>query len=114
MALILVAEDEDGVRKLVTTLLKSAGHETLAASDGMEAVSMFRTWASGIDLVLTDLRMPLMSGQQVVEHIRVRRPDVPIVCMTGYSEEQVPDGIALLTKPFSPKMLLDVVERTLP
>ncbi len=113
MSVILVADDERAILQLVCTIIRSAGHRCLPAGNGVEAVALFRSNPDGIDLVITDMMMPVMNGAQAIARIRQTRPRVPIICMTGYTEESVPAGVQVLHKPFSPRALLDLVDRTL-
>jgi len=113
MATILVAEDEKAVRTLVALILQTSGHQVVVASSGVEAVSLFRFSPDRFDLVITDLKMPVMSGQQVVKLIRETRPGSKILCMSGFSEDPIPDGVEFLQKPFQPDALLARVGRLL-
>jgi CheY-like chemotaxis protein len=111
MAVILVADDEPAIRSLVSLVLTSAGHQVLKAANGFEAVALFRSFSSSIDLIITDLRMPVMDGYELVRLIRHDRLDAKVVCMTGYSDRQFPEGTTLLPKPFLPAQLRQIVDR---
>jgi two-component system cell cycle sensor histidine kinase/response regulator CckA len=100
MATILVAEDESAIRALITLTLEGAGLHVITATNGVEAVSLFRFAPDRFDLVITDLKMPVMSGHEVVKLIRETRPAMRIICISGYSENQVPEGVEFLHKPF--------------
>jgi CheY-like chemotaxis protein len=111
MAVILVVDDDEGIRGLVSMLLKSAGHEVVTAANGAEAVAVYRSFARQIDLVITDINMPVMDGVQAILRIRMTRPDAKVICMTGDPEAGCPEGVVLLNKPFSAeKLLLSVGE----
>ena len=112
MAVILVADDEKMIRSLVSLVLTAAGHQVLTAANGLEAIAMFRSFSS-IDLVITDLKMPVIDGYEFVRVIRHDRPNARIVCMTGYSDEQYPQGTTLLAKPFRPDEIRQMVARML-
>ncbi|MFN2118948.1 MAG: response regulator transcription factor [Anaerolineales bacterium] len=115
MAKILVAEDEADIRELVTFMLRFAGHEVLAATNGEDAVlSAFREIP---DLVLLDVRMPRMTGYDACRMIRAN-PDlknVPVIFLSAKGQEsEVRAGMAAgaeeyLLKPFSPMDLADKV-----
>jgi CheY-like chemotaxis protein/two-component sensor histidine kinase len=114
---ILVVDDDDGVRELTQETLERAGLDVLCARDGREAVAVARDHADAIDLVLLDRTMPASSGEEVFDEIRRLRPDVPIVLVSGYSQESVRDQFAgrdlagFLHKPFlSSGLLLKVRE----
>ena len=111
MAMILIADDEPDIRRLLTLVLRSAGHQTMAAANGLEAVALFRSYADSIDLVITDLTMPVMDGYQAIQRIRQSRPGTKIICMSGYSEQPVDGAMLFLNKPFLPKDLLTAVEK---
>jgi len=113
MANILVAEDEESLRTLVRLILQGSGHQVTAAANGVEAVSLFRFSPDRFDLVITDLKMPVMSGHQVVKLIRETRPAKKIICMSGYSEEPLPDGVEFLQKPFQLDELRSCVAKLL-
>ena len=113
MAVILVAEDEPAVRDLVKRVLESAGHEVMAASNGVEAVALFRSYPDAIDLVITDITMPVMDGIQAALRIRETRSHVRIVCMSSYSESRLPSDVLFLSKPFLPAALLERVAEAL-
>ena len=113
MATILVADDEAAIRTLLKLALQLAGHSVYLASNGLEAVAVFRSYAPHIELVVTDMVMPVMDGAQAIDRIRETRPDVPIICMSGYSDEKLPSGVAFLQKPFGPAALTTLVDRVL-
>ncbi len=103
--LILLAEDEEGVRIVVHRMLERLNYRVLAARDGMEALQLYERYKDDIALVLTDLVMPEMSGDRLIGELRRRNPKVKVVLMTGYllSEEQqilrIPNIVGWLQKP---------------
>jgi PAS domain S-box-containing protein len=98
---ILLAEDESGIRSMTKAYLENLGYHVLEAAAGDEAVRISREYSGRIDLVLTDLLMPVMRGDAVVRFVRERRPDVKALYISGYSEDLSTDeGIELLLKPF--------------
>ena len=106
---VLIVEDEAAVRDLVARVLDRAGYEVLAAEDGPAALRIVDSDPSPIDLVLSDVVMPGMSGIELVRELGVRRPDLRVLLMSGYTEESVlqPEGrIELLPKPFTDEELL--------
>lgn len=110
MATILVVDDDDSVRRLVSTMLESAGNHIVSAVNGAEAVAVYRSYAHQIDLIVTDINMPVMDGVQAILRIRMTNPAVKIICMTGDSADQCPDGVVLLRKPFSIEGLFQAVD----
>src|ERR1700682_4201923 len=105
MARILVIEDNQALRNLLSTYLTRIGYDILTASNGLEGVDMFRSCPDLIDLVLTDLRMPVMTGNDAVHQIWNIRPDAEVMCMTVSPEDLGFNDIPVLEKPFSLKEL---------
>ena len=103
-ATILVVEDEEPVRRLTERILLSAGFACLAAADGDEALALLESHREQIDLVLTDVVMPGISGTELAERIGSGGP--PVVYMSGYADERLP---AVVEKPFSADQLLRAV-----
>ena len=114
---ILVAEDQDEVRSLVAEVLLQAGYTVIEAANGRIALERLASDDGAIALVLSDLVMPELSGQQLFERARHLPRATPFLFMSGYSEEGVPCTAAhepaLLTKPFTPEQLLHAVASAL-
>ena len=111
--LILVVEDQPGVRHSTARALQANGYTVVVAADGEEAVATFADRADEIDLVLTDMMMPGIDGAETVRRIREARPDVPAVITSGLVEaaSDVTEQLAVpfLSKPYGTRALLDVV-----
>jgi PAS domain S-box-containing protein len=113
---VLLVDDEPSVRAITRRLLERAGYRVLEAADGHEALSIAARPDVRVDLLLTDMVMPGLTGQQVVVRFRAARPGVPIVAITGYAGES-PQVVAageaglsgLVTKPFSADALIRAV-----
>lgn len=114
---ILVAEDEAVVRDMVVAALERSGYRVVAASTGEEAVRLIDRMGEEIDLLLSDVVMPGMSGPDLYDRARRTRPDLKAIFMTGYTAlsigRPIPNGTTLLEKPFSGARLSDVVHETL-
>jgi two-component system cell cycle sensor histidine kinase/response regulator CckA len=116
---ILLAEDNDLVRDLVTSVLTEAGYRVIVAVDGEEAVRKFRENADSIQLLLFDLIMPRMSGKDASAEIHKIRPGVKTIFASGYSPDiaqqkaSLHDGNHLIFKPVSPQELLKKVRNVL-
>jgi signal transduction histidine kinase len=116
---VLVAEDEESVRVLIETVLKSAGFQVLSAASGTEAAALLKTIDSGLDLLITDVVMPGMIGPDLARLVREKFADVRLLYITGYATHSaVPTGFiheddALLQKPFLPDQLLAKVQDSL-
>ena len=83
---ILVVDDEEGVRRLVSRMLRKLGYSVLLASDGVQAIALFRERATEIDCVLLDLTMPHMDGEETYEALHLLQNDISIIVTSGYSE----------------------------
>lgn len=116
---ILVADDEDSVRKLVVRVLERAGYHVLQAKDAAQALTLAEGAEGRIDLLLTDVVMPRAGGQQLYRLINDRWPGVRVLYMSGYTDDPVvrreaeEPGGAFLGKPFAPDDLLATVRRVL-
>ena len=113
---VLLVDDEPSVRAITRRLLERSGYHVLEAADGQEALSIAARPDVRLDLLLTDMVMPGLSGQQVVVRFRATRPGVPIVGITGYAGESPEVAAAeeaglsgLITKPFSADALVRAV-----
>ena len=116
---ILLADDEEVVRIVGAEVLTSAGYDVVLAEDGQAAVEIFdrhlREWA----MVVLDVAMPRLTGEQVFEHIHSRRPELPVALASGYSSEEIDQRFAgkaiagFLHKPFPCDDLVDLVEEIL-
>lgn len=118
MERILIVDDEPVVRRFAARILANEGYGVMEASDGQEALDLFSR-EGPLDLVLTDIIMPNVTGVELLERLSVLWPGVPVVLMSGYGAEQLAArGIAapcaLLAKPFPPKLLVEEVRRCLP
>jgi nitrogen-specific signal transduction histidine kinase len=114
---VLLVEDEPALRNVVELLLAEAGYEVLLASTPKEALEVVATGVH-IDLLLTDVVMPGMSGPKLAGEIARSRPDIIVLYMSGYvgnalSEHGLDDRAPLLHKPFTPEQLLQMVRDTL-
>jgi CheY-like chemotaxis protein len=116
---VLLVEDELLVRQLTHEILRRSGYQVLEASDGAEALRLLRDHPGRIDLLLTDVVMPGMSGYELVERARPLRPEMRILYVSGYSEEaitrqgQATENIELLAKPFTPGVLTAKIRQLL-
>ncbi|MBI3072643.1 MAG: PAS domain S-box protein [Deltaproteobacteria bacterium] len=116
---VLVAEDHDAVRTIACRILESNGYKTIAATDGVDALTASDAHHGPIDLLITDLVMPLLSGRELALRLRERRPQIKILLMSSYREKDMPRGqatIALLDfmmKPFTESELLRRVRELL-
>jgi two-component system cell cycle sensor histidine kinase/response regulator CckA len=105
---ILLVEDEEEVRGLLEEILDAYGYQVLAAANGPAALELWQRHRAAVQLVLTDVVMPHMSGPELVRRLRADGADVAVVYMSGYTDLPLADAIAaeanaaLLRKPFTP------------
>jgi PAS domain S-box-containing protein len=116
---ILLVEDEDDVRALAREVLERQGYTVREAGDGAQALALYETEGSRIDLILTDVVMPRMSGRELVDRVRATRPPMPVLYMSGYTEDAIlrhgvrDSSLPLLGKPFTPADLIRKVREVL-
>jgi signal transduction histidine kinase len=110
--LVLLVEDENGIREVARRILERRGYRVIAAADGYEALELARNLEGPIDLLITDVIMPHMLGKDVAERVLELRPETRVMYMSGYAEpilgagEAIPAGMVLLEKPFTEHLLL--------
>jgi len=115
---ILLVDDEDGVRKLVSAVLHNGGYTVMEAANGSAALSVYEKNSHKIDLVLTDVVMPQMNGVELGRTLAGKNPGLPVLYMSGYRDSQsaLAPGEAprsFLNKPFTPDALLTKVREVL-
>ena len=115
---VLVVEDEEGVRALAARILRNGGFDVIAAADGQDAVERAAELDSPIDVLVTDVAMPRMDGIELANRLRLDKPDMQVVFMSGHALESinVPMGSerdSFIQKPFSPRVLVDHVRDAL-
>jgi CheY-like chemotaxis protein len=106
---VLVIDDDEAIRELLSMYFKQVGWEVLTASNGVEAVHVFQSCPDLIDVVLTDLAMPVMSGYEAVRLIWEAKPDAKVICMSDYPENLPPNGATLFPKPFKLDALREAI-----
>ncbi len=112
---ILFVDDEPAVRRLGQLTLQSIGFRVLPAEDGRQGLELFRAHASEITAAVVDLTMPRMDGLELLAHLRAAAPDLPVLLMSGYSENEVSARLAgqeasgFVQKPFPPREFLSTV-----
>jgi len=109
---IMVIDDDDHIRLLLKELLESSGYKVSLAKDGLEGMNKLKN--EPVDLLLLDVRLPYISGIGLIKIARQHKPEIPIICMTGYGlspETMVEEECIekLLRKPFKISELLNAV-----
>jgi two-component system, cell cycle sensor histidine kinase and response regulator CckA len=116
---ILVVEDEEPVRKLIQMILERDGYSVLAVEQGGDAIALSEDADRHIDLLLADLNLPDMSGRELAQRVRINRPEMKLLYMSGYGDSAVaewgivPQGTIFLAKPFTPSVLAAKVRELL-
>jgi len=116
--LVLLVEDEPRVRSQARRLLQRSGFEVVEASDGAEGKRIFAERQSDIDVVVTDVVMPMVGGVEMVATLRAVQPHLPVVFVSGYTAEEqdlpLDDRTAFLTKPYTIEALCDAIGAVVP
>jgi PAS domain S-box-containing protein len=116
---VLVVDDEETVRVVTTRSLKMMGFSVLIATDGREAIAIYREYRDEIRVVLLDMMMPGLGGAQTFQRLRQLDPEVNVILMSGYNEQEATNAFAgkglagFLQKPFKHQDLADTIERAL-
>jgi two-component system cell cycle sensor histidine kinase/response regulator CckA len=112
-ARLLLIDDEPPLLELLKKYLERLGYEVDACLSAEDALERFEADPSRYALVLTDLTLPAMSGEEMVERMRARTPGVRTIIASGYPYVPRSKQIAYLQKPFLPKMLAETIEKLL-
>ncbi len=116
---ILLVEDENAVRQMLHEALSNAGYRVWEAENGAEAIGLWGREIERIDLLVTDIVMPVMNGLRLAEELRNRRPNLKVIFMSGHAEEVINrqtapnDGLDILQKPCVPHVLVRKVRQCL-
>lgn len=116
---VLLVEDEEGIRKIIRLALEKQGYTVIEAGNGQEALAAAESHAGVIEIVLTDMILPVMSGRQLSKLLIARYPGIKVIYMTGYTDNAIlrqglnHDSPALLQKPFSMAELIQKVQAVL-
>ncbi|MGH9676124.1 MAG: ATP-binding protein, partial [Candidatus Acidiferrum sp.] len=116
---VLLAEDEQDVREVAREFLESGGYKVLEARNGADAMRLMAEHKGNIDLLVTDMVMPGMTGQELAARLQQQRPGLSVIYMSGYSEHAAAEAaqsdasVRLLTKPFSRGAVLRAVREVL-
>jgi CheY-like chemotaxis protein len=117
---VLLADDDEAVLEVASLLLERVGFRVQVAEGGRAAIERFQAHADEIDVVVLDLSMPDVDGLQALQAIRVRRPGVPVVLISGFTAKQAAEcwGEAeqptrFLRKPYEPEDLVDRIREIL-
>ncbi len=116
---ILLVEDEEQVRVIAMNILRRQGYQVISAQNAGEALLICERHLGGIDLLLTDVVMPQMSGPELAKRLSRTRPDMKVLCMSGYTDDSIvrhgvlETGVAFVQKPITPALLSRKVREVL-
>jgi CheY-like chemotaxis protein len=116
---VLVVEDNDAVRNLAQDCLVEAGYKVLVAANGLEAIEIDEEHEGAIDLLLSDVVMPVLGGVETAISLKAHRPGIAVLLMTGYPSRgqaksvEIPREFCVLEKPFDPDVLLKTVRQVI-
>jgi CheY-like chemotaxis protein len=116
---ILLVEDEEQVRAVVLNILRRQGYRVIPAQNGGEALLLCEKHSGAIDLLLTDVVMPRMSGPELAKRLAMTRPEMKVLCMSGYTDDSIvrhgvlEGHVAFLQKPITPASLARKVREVL-
>jgi CheY-like chemotaxis protein len=116
---ILLADDDDALRGVVSRMLERYGFSVLCASSGAEALALFERYADDVDVLVTDVVMPDMDGPDLVTRLAARWMEPPVIFMSGYSDQEMLERVTLsprvrlLRKPFTFDTLLRAIREIL-
>ncbi len=116
---VLLVEDDDAVRELAEVILTAQGYKVICANGPKRAEEIAEERSHEIDLVLTDVIMPTMSGRELVKKLGEKNPKLRVLYMSGYTDNVIAqggvleEGLAFLQKPFTPRALSQKVREVL-
>ncbi len=115
---LLVVDDEPDVRMVVRVIAHRSGYHVLEAANGRDAVEVLAQRREGIDAVILDVTMPVMTGHEALPRLRALVPDLPVLLISGYDRSEVAQHLSdpaaqteFLPKPFTKQELLDAISR---
>lgn len=115
--MILLVDDEEGYRELIARILTKAGYKVLQAGNGIEALSLLEK--SQIDLVISDILMPVLNGYALVARLRAKWPKMPVILTTGFlspdaAKSMMNGSVDFIPKPINAEALIDMIHRRVP
>ena len=115
---VLLVDDDDDVRSVVAAMLEDADYRVFSAESGLEALESFRANQDSIDLLVSDVVMPIMNGREVYEQLNKLRPGLPTVFISGYPSDvlkhiKAAENVKLLVKPLNQSTLVKTINAVL-
>ena len=110
---LLIVDDEPNLLDLVRRYLSRLGYEVETCGNAEDALALFQATPDRFAMAITDLSLPSLNGEELIERMRQLRPGLPAIITSGYPYQPRAAGILFLQKPFLPQMLMDMVEKSL-
>jgi DNA-binding NtrC family response regulator len=111
--MLLIVDDEPKLLDLLSRYLGRLGYQVETCGDATDALARFQAGPDRFTMAITDLSLPSLNGEELIERIRELRPGLPAIITSGYPYAPRAAGIGFLQKPFLPQMLLEAVENAL-
>jgi len=111
--MLLIVDDEPNLLALLRRYLGRLGYEVETCGDANEALALFQAGPERFSMAITDLSLPAVNGEELIEKMRQIRPGLPAIITSGYPYQPRIAGVGFLQKPFLPQMLVDAVEKAL-
>lgn len=107
---LLVVDDEATIRTILVTVFKQAGYRVLCAANGVQAMEIVNSFPEPIHVLITDMTMPLMGGDELIERATAVRPELRVVCLSAaFSAVSLEQSVLFLPKPFELKAVVALV-----
>ena len=111
---LLVVDDEATIRTILVQVFKQAGYRVLCASNGVQAMEVINAHPEPIDVLITDLTMPLMAGDELIERATAVRPELKVLCLSAaFTAVSLTESVLFLPKPFELKAVVALVRSAL-
>ena len=110
---LIIVDDESQLTALLKKYLERLGYHVDACTDAAAALALLDANPAGYSLLVTDMTLPAMNGEELVRRSRERAPALPAIIVSGYPYEPHADRVDFLQKPFVPRMLAEAIERML-
>jgi DNA-binding NtrC family response regulator len=111
--MLLIVDDEPNLLDLLRRYLERLGYEVETCGDAQDALALFQAAPDRFSMAITDLTLPSLNGEELIERMRRLRPGLPVIITSGYPYQPRTPGVVFLQKPFLPQMLVEAVEKAL-
>ena len=111
--MLLIVDDEPKLLELLSRYLGRLGYEIKTSGDAEDALALFQAEPDRFSMAITDLSLPSLNGEELIERMRQLRPGLPAIITSGYPYVPRAAGVGFLQKPFLPQMLAEAIEKAL-